>query len=85
MIATADIFTYLSRVYCSLRMFSLMDAKEMNEMHFVHMFNVYSTVVYRLAALVPRLDVTAIISYNNGYDGQNSHTIKRVLLYHVNI
>ena len=57
----------------------------MNEMHFVHMFDVHSTVVYRLAALVPRLDVTAVISYNNGYYVQNSHPIKRVLLYHVNI
>ena len=62
-----------------------MDEKEMNKMHFVHMFYVHSTVVYRLAALGPRLDVAAVISYNNGYDGQNSHPIKRVLQYHVNI
>ena len=64
------IFTYLSRVYRSLRVFSSMDAKEMNEMHFVHMFDIYSTVAYRLAALVPRLDITAVISHNNGYDGK---------------
>ena len=41
-------------------------------MHFVHIFDVYSTVIYRLDALVPRLDVTAVISYNNGYNGQKS-------------
>ena len=57
----------------------------MNKMHFVHMFDVYSTVIYRLDALVPRLDVTAVISYNNGYDGQKMHPIKRVLRYHLNI
>ena len=85
MIATAAIFTYLYRVYFSLRVFSSIDAKEMKKIHFVHMFDVYSTVVYRLAALAPRLDVTAVISYNNGYDGQNSHPVTRVLLYHVKI
>ena len=79
MITTAAIFSYLSCVYRSLRVFSSMDAKEMNEMHFVHMFDIYSTVIYRLAALVQRLDVMAVISYNKGYDGQNSHPIKRVL------
>ena len=42
MIATAAIFTYLSRVYRSLRVFLSMDAKEMKEMHFVHMFDVHS-------------------------------------------
>ena len=62
-----------------------MDAKEMKEMHFMHIFDVHSTFVYRLAALVTRLDVTAVISYNNVYDGQNSNPITRVLQYHVNI
>ena len=85
MIATAAISDYLSRVYRSLSMISLMDAKEMSEIHFVHMFDKYSTVVYRLDALVPCLDVTSVISYNTGYNGQNSHPIKRVLRYHVNI
>ena len=85
MITTAAIFSYLSCVYRSLRVFSSMDAKEMKEMYFMHMFDVHSTVVYRLAALVPRLDVTSIKSYNNGYDGKNSHPIKRVSRYHVNI
>ena len=86
LIATAAISTYLSRVYRSLRVFSLMDAKEMNEIYFVHMFDVHSTVVYlSLVATVPHLDVTEIISCNNGYAGQNSHPIKRVLRYHVNI
>ena len=47
MIETAAIFTYLSRVYCSIRAFLSMDAKEMNRMHFVHIFDVYSTVIYR--------------------------------------
>ena len=32
----------------------------MKEMHFIHMFRVYSTVVYRLVATVPRLDVTPL-------------------------
>ena len=85
MIATAAMFTYLYRVYCSICMLLSMDAKDMKEMHFVHMFDVHSTIVYRLAALFPSLDVTASISYNNGYDGQNSHPIKRVLRYHENI
>ena len=56
-----------------------MDAKEMNKMHFVHIFDVYSTVIYRLSVLVPRLDVTVVISYNNGYDEKNSNPIKRFL------
>ena len=43
------------------------------------MFDIHSTVVYCLVALVPRLDATAVISYNNGYDGKNSHPIKKVL------
>ena len=85
MIATAAIFTYLSRVYRSLRVFLSMDAKEMKELNFVHIFDLYSTVVYPLDALVPSSDVRAVISYNNGYDGENSHPIKRVLRYHVNI
>ena len=42
MIATASIFTYLSRVYCSLHAFSSMDAKEMNKINFMHIFDVYS-------------------------------------------
>ena len=46
MIATADIFTYLSRVYRSLHAFLSMDAKKENKMHFVQIFDVYSTVVY---------------------------------------
>ena len=50
-IATAAIFTYLYRVYRSLNAFSLMDAKEMNKMHYVHIFDVYSTVVYRFGRL----------------------------------
>ena len=79
MIVTAAIFTYLSLVYRIIRVFLSMHAKEMKEMHFVHMFDVHSTVVYCLAALVPHLDVTAVISYNNGYNGKNSHPIKRVL------
>ena len=66
MTATAAIFTYLSRVYRSLCVFLSMDAKEMKEMHFVNMFNIHSTVVYSLTALVPRLDVMAVISYNKG-------------------
>ena len=57
----------------------------MKEMHFMHMFDVHSTFVYRLDALVPRLDITDVISYNNGYDGQNSYPIEKVLQNHVNI
>ena len=76
MITTEAIFTYLSRVYHSLHVFFLMDAKEMNKINFVHMFNVYSTAFYRLDATVPYLDVTAVISYNNGYNGQNIHPTK---------
>ena len=68
MILTAAIFTYLSSVYRSLCVFLSMDAKEINEMHFVHIFDVHSTVIYHLAALVPLLDTTAVISYNNSYD-----------------
>ena len=85
MIMTAAIITYLYRVYRSLCVFLSMDAKQMKEIYFMHIFDVHSRVVYRLAATVPRLEVTAIISYNNAYDRQNSHPIKRVLLYHVNI
>ena len=51
MIATADIFTYLSCVYRSLCVFSSMDAKEMKEMHFVHILNVYSTFIYRFGRI----------------------------------
>ena len=47
MISTTAIFTYLYRVYRSLRVFLSMDAKEMNKMHYVHIFGVYSTTVYR--------------------------------------
>ena len=84
MIVTEAIFTYLSRLYRSLHVFSLMDEKEMKELHSVHMLDIHSTVVYRLDTLVPRLDITAVISCNNSYDGQNSHPIKRILRYHVN-
>ena len=46
-IATAAILTYLSRVYRSVHGFLSIDTKEMNKMHSVHTFDVYSTVVYR--------------------------------------
>ena len=85
MITTAAIFTYLSRVNRSLHAFLSTDAKEMNEMNFVHIFDVYSTVVYRFGRNGSRLDVTAVISYNNGCNGESSHPIKRILRYHVNI
>ena len=51
MIAAAAIFTYLSCVYLSLRVFSSRDAKEMKEMHSVHMFDVHLTVVYRFGRI----------------------------------
>ena len=47
MIVTAAIFTYFPPVNLSLHAFLSRDAKEMNKMHFVHIFNVYSTVIYR--------------------------------------
>ena len=46
-IAMSAVYTDISRVYHSLHVFLSMDAKEMNQMHFVHIFDVYSTVIYR--------------------------------------
>ena len=43
------------------------------------MFDVHSMVVYRLATLVPHLDVTPVILYNNSYDGQKSHLYQKGL------
>ena len=76
-IATAAIFTYFPHVYCSLHAFLSRDAKEMNEMHFVHIFNVYSTVVYRFGRNGSRLDVTSVIAYNNGYNGHNYNPFQK--------
>ena len=78
MIATAAIFTYSSLVYSSIHTFSSRDEKEMNEMHFVHI-NVYSTVVYRFGHNGSRLDVRAVIAYNNGCNGHNDHPFQKDL------
>ena len=39
--------------------------KEMNKMHSVHIFNVYSTVGYRFGRNSSRLDTTAVIAYDS--------------------
>ena len=59
MIATAAIFTYLFRVYRSLNTFSSGDAKRNEQIHFLHIFNVYSTVGYLFGRNVSRLDATS--------------------------
>ena len=45
----------------------------------------YSTVVYRFGRKGYRLDATAEISYDNGYNGHTNHPFKMILIYHVNI
>ena len=79
MITTESIFTYLSHVYCSLHTFTSRDANEMKEMHFVHIFNIYSMVIYRFGRNGSRLDVTDVIAYNNGYNGNNNHPFQKDL------
>ena len=75
MIATAAIFTYLSRAYRSLREFLSMDSKEMNKMHFVHKFDVYSTVVYCVDCngSTPGRNDRYIIQYQLQWEKQSSY------------
>ena len=79
MIVTESIFNYLIRVYRSIHAFLSRDAKEINEMNFVYIFNVYSTVVYRFGRNSYRFDTTAVISYNNSYNRHNSHPFQKDL------
>ena len=51
----------------------------MNEMHFVNIFNVYTTVVYSSCRNGSRLDATAVIAYDNGYNGHNNHPFQKDL------
>ena len=53
--------------------------KEMNEMNFVHMFNVYSTVVCRFARSGSHLDATDVIAYDNGYNEHNDNPLQKDL------
>ena len=46
---------------------------------------IYSTVGYRFGRNGFRLDATADIAYDNGYNGNNNHPFKRILRCHVNI
>ena len=51
----------------------------MNEIHSVHIFNVYSMVVYRFGRNGSRLDATAGMSYDNSYNGHNDHPFQKDL------
>ena len=79
MIARAAIFNHLFRVYCSLNTFLSRSAKRNEQMHFLHTFNVYSTFGYRFGRNGSRLDATADIAYDNGYNGHNDHSFQKGL------
>ena len=79
MIVTESIFNYLIRVYHSIHAFLSRDAKEMNKINFVHIFNLYSTAVYRFGRNDYRLDITAVIAYNNSYNRHNGRPFQKDL------
>ena len=79
MIVTESIFNYLIRVYCSIHVLLSRDAKEMNDMNSVYIFNVYATVVYRFGRNGYRLDTTAVIAYNDSYKRHNGNPFQKDL------
>ena len=49
----------------------------MNKIQSVHIFNVYSTVVYRFGCNGSCLDATTVIAYDNGYSEKNDHNFQK--------
>ena len=78
-IATAAIFNYSFRVYRSLNTFSSRYAKRKEQMYFVNIFNIYSTVGYHFGRNGSHLDATAVMAYDNGYNEHNDHCFQKDL------